>query len=77
MATTKQTKKTVAATEVKSTDKLVEELAQKQADLIASRRSHKAGELVNPKVLNTARKDIARLKTAIRAAEITSKKESK
>ncbi|MDN5819276.1 MAG: 50S ribosomal protein L29 [bacterium] len=77
MATAKQTKKTVAATEVKSTDKLVKELAQKEADLIASRRSHKAGELVNPKVLNTTRKDIARLKTAIRADEITSKKESK
>lgn len=77
MAIAKQTKKTVAATEVKSTDKLVKELAQKEADLIASRRSHKAGELVNPKVLNTTRKDIARLKTAIRADEITSKKESK
>lgn len=77
MATAKQTKKTVAATEVKSTDKLVEELAQKQADLITQRRSNKAGELVNPKVINTTRKDIARLKTAIRADEITSKKESK
>ena len=77
MAATKQVKKTKQATEVKTTDKLVAELAEKQADLIASKRSHKAGELVNPKVLNVTRKEIARLKTAIRANEITSKKESK
>ena len=35
-----------------------------------SRRSHKAGELVNPRVLGQIRKQIARLNTEIRAQEL-------
>jgi large subunit ribosomal protein L29 len=72
------TKKTTAkqATEVKTLEQLRAELATKQADQIASKRSHAAGELVNPRVLTVTRKEIARLHTAIRAAEL-SEKESK
>lgn len=72
------TKKTTAkkATEVKTLEQLRAELETKQADQIAAKRSHAAGELVNPRVLTVTRKEIARLHTAIRAAEL-SEKESK
>lgn len=73
----KTTKKVVKATEVKASTDLQKDLAAKQADLLASRKSHRAGELVNPRVLGTTRKEIARLHTAIRAAELAAKKESK
>lgn len=68
MADTKATAK--KADVVKTVDELRAELATKQQDLNDSRRSHKAGELVNPRVLGQIRKEIARLKTAIRAAEL-------
>ena len=45
------------------------DLEKAQADLTISKRSHSQGELVNPKILNTQRKAIARIKTAITAAE--------
>ena len=80
MAEAKTTKKTApkkAAVEVKTLEQLHEELASKKADQIAHKRSHAAGELVNPRVLTTIRKEIARLHTAIRAAELASIKESK
>ena len=74
------TKKTTAkkaapkkATEVKSVADMQKDLAAKQTDLMTSRRSHRAGELVNPRVLGTVRKEIARLHTAIRAAELAAK----
>lgn len=80
MADVKTTKKAVpakktakVAAEVKTVDQLREDLAAKQADQIAHKRSHAAGELVNPRVLTTTRKEIARLHTAIRAAELTAK----
>lgn len=65
--------KAVQATEVKTIDQLREELTAKQADLIAAKRGHAAGELANPRVLGTTRKEIARLHTAIRAAELSAK----
>ncbi|MBI3889297.1 50S ribosomal protein L29 [Candidatus Saccharibacteria bacterium] len=80
MAETKTTKKTAApkkAAEVKTLDQLREELATKKADQIAAKRSHAAGELVNPRVLTVTRKEIARLHGAIRAHELASQKESK
>ncbi len=40
-----------------------------QQDLLESRRSHAAGELVNPRVLRSYRKTIARIKTALAAKE--------
>lgn len=74
----KTTKKLVrAATEVKSLADLQKDLATKQHDLLESRKSHRSGELVNPRVLNVTRKEIARLHTAIRAAELKEQKESK
>lgn len=72
----KKTTKAVEAKEVKTIEQLRADLLQKQTDLIAAKRGHAAGELANPKVLNVSRKDIARLHTAIRAAELTSAKES-
>jgi ribosomal protein L29 len=70
-------KKATKATEVKTIEQLREELAAKQADQIQAKRGHAAGELANPRVLTATRKEIARLHTAIRAAELTSAKESK
>ena len=72
MADTKKSAK--KADVVKSLEELREELTTKQQDLLDSRRSHKAGELVNPRVLRTIRKEIARLKTAIRTAEVKENK---
>ena len=73
--TTKATKSTAKkATEVKSLEQLKAELLTKQADLLESRKSHRSGELVNPRAITHTRKDIARLKTAIRAEELKEKK---
>jgi ribosomal protein L29 len=58
------------ATEVKTIDQLTADLATKQADLLEARRGHAAGELANPRVLTSTKKEIARLHTAIRAAEL-------
>lgn len=62
-------KKTANAEEVKTLKQLHDELATKRQDLIEARRGHAAGELANPRVLTQTRKEIARLLTAIRAAE--------
>ena len=73
-----ESKKTAKKAEVvKSLEDLRKDLAAKQNDLLESRKSHRAGELVNPRVPGSIRKEIARLHTAIRAAELASKKESK
>jgi ribosomal protein L29 len=64
------------ASVVKSAAELQDDLAAKQQELLSSQRSHRAGELVNPRVLGATRKEIARLHTAIRAAK-DSEKESK
>ena len=75
MADTKKTVKAVAAP--KSLEELRTEVVAKRADQMNSVRSHRAGELVNPRVLGQTRKEIARLETAIRAAELSAQKESK
>jgi ribosomal protein L29 len=62
-------KKTTKASEVKTIEQLREELVAKQNDQLEAKRSHAAGELVNPRVLTNTRKEIARLLTAIKAAE--------
>ena len=64
---------TKAASEIKTIDQLRSELVTKQTDLIESKRGNKMGELVNPCVIRQTRKTIARIHTAIRAAEITAK----
>lgn len=58
-----------AASEVKTLEQLKSELAAKLNDQLEAKRGHRAGELQNPRVLTHTRKDIARLHTAIRAAE--------
>jgi ribosomal protein L29 len=69
-----ESKKTVKkATEVKSLTDLQKDLTAKREDLLQARKSHRSGELVNPRILSTTRKEIARLHTAIRAAELAAK----
>jgi ribosomal protein L29 len=75
--TTKTTKVTKVAAEVKTIEQLRTELLAKQTDQIALKRGHAAGEVANPKVLTSTRKEIARLHGAIRALEIAGEKESK
>ena len=67
-----ETKKTVKAAVVKTVDDLKKEVAEKRHDLLQAKRSHAAGELVNPKALRSLRKEIARLLT-----QINNTKESK
>lgn len=67
---TKSAKNVKAAKEVKSLADLQKDLATKQNDLLEARKGHKAGELVNPRVITLTRKEVARLKTAIRAEEL-------
>ena len=64
-----ETKKSVKAVVVKTIDDLKKELAEKRNDLLQVKRSHAAGELVNPKALRSLRKDIARLLTQINEKE--------
>lgn len=67
----KADKKAVKATEVKTIDQLNDDLTALLAENLESRRSHRLGELVNPHVLTVQRKNIARLHTAIAAANRT------
>ena len=53
------------------------DLQTKRKDLFDAIRSHRAGELVNPKVINKYRKDIARVLTKLREEELADRKESK
>lgn len=64
-----ETKKTAKAAVVKTVDDLKKELAEKRNDLLQAKRSHAAGELVNPKALRSLRKDIARLLTQLNEKE--------
>lgn len=75
--TTKTTKVTKVAEEVKTIEQLRADLLAKQADQIALKRGHAAGEVANPRVLTSTRKEIAQLHGAIRAREIEAQKESK
>lgn len=59
----KTTKKTAAPKELSLTDQLV----RKRTELADAKKSHAAGELVNPRVLTQTRKEIARLLTTINA----------
>lgn len=75
MADKKTTKTAAKATEVKTLDQLKTELTTLRNDHQESRRSHRMGELVNPHVLTTQRKNIARTLTAMKQAELASQKE--
>lgn len=61
------------ALEVKTIEQLQAELISKQTDLLGARRGLAAGELANPRVVTSTKKEIARLHTAIRAAELRAK----
>lgn len=63
MAEAKTTKKAAPKKELS----LVDQLAAKRGDLLDAKKSHAAGELVNPRVIKGYRKDIARLLTQINA----------
>lgn len=64
-----EAKKTAKAAVIKTVDDLKKEVAEKRHDLLQAKRSHAAGELVNPKALRSLRKDIARLLTQINEKE--------
>ena len=64
-----EAKKNAKAAVVKTVDDLKKELAEKRNDLLQAKRSHAAGELVNPKALCSLRKDIARLLTQLNEKE--------
>jgi len=74
MATKKVTKK---APEIKTIADMNKDLAEKQKSFVEAKRGHKMGELANPRYLTVTRKEIARLKTAIRLAELVEAKENK
>lgn len=78
MAATNKTTKvaTKKANEVKTIDQLRSDLDAKTTDLLQARRGNAAGELTNPRIITVTRKEIARLKFAIRASEIQSAKEN-
>jgi ribosomal protein L29 len=77
-AKAEKSKKVAKATEVKTLEQLRDDLKKVQNDLQESRRSHLMGELVNPHVLTVQRKEVARVLTAIKQAEIaTAKSETK
>ena len=64
-----EAKKPTKAAVVKTVDDLKKELTEKRNDLLQAKRSHAAGELVNPKALRSLRKDIARLLTQLNEKE--------
>ena len=64
-----EAKKPKKAAVVKTVDDLKKELVEKRNDLLQAKRSHAAGELVNPKALRSLRKDIARLLTQLNEKE--------
>lgn len=64
-----EAKKPTKAAVVKTVDDLKKEVAEKRHDLLQAKRSHAAGELVNPKALRSLRKDIARLLTQLNEKE--------
>ena len=68
---------TKKAAVVKTIAELRDELVAKTADLLQAKRGNAAGELANPHAITVTRKEIARLNTAIRAAELAELKEKK
>jgi ribosomal protein L29 len=59
MASSKATK-TTSKVEAKS---LEEQLLDIQSEMLEAKKSHRAGELVNPRVIGGYRKQVARIKT--------------
>lgn len=57
----------------KSIEELKAELVAKRNDLVEAQKGHKLGELTNPRVLSTLRKEIARIMTSINLEQINQK----
>lgn len=63
-------KKTVAKKAAPKTEKSLEEqIVSARHDLLEAKKSLRAGELVNPRVIGAFRKDIARMMTKINASK--------
>jgi ribosomal protein L29 len=67
---TKATAKQTETPAAQSAEELRAALAAKEADLLGYRRGLAAGELKNNRVIHATRKDIARIKTALRIDKI-------
>lgn len=63
MADAKKTTKKPAAKKVEKS--LQEQLLDARNDLLEAKKSHRAGELVNPRVIPGYRKEIARIMTKL------------
>lgn len=74
-------KATKKADVVKSEADLQKDLETLRKDFIETKRAHKAGELVNPRAITKARKEIARVLTKLNApkkeAEVAPKAKDK
>jgi large subunit ribosomal protein L29 len=57
-----------------TTEELNVKLTGLKTELFNLRFSHATGQLTNPLLLNTTKKDIARVKTIIRERELSAKK---
>lgn len=69
MAKAKTTVKKDAPISEQTPEQLAELLATKQAELVGYRRGLVIGELANPSVIKTTKKEIARIKTALSSKE--------
>lgn len=65
MADAKKTTKKTETTE----KSLQEQLAAARQTLLDAKKSHRSGELVNPRAITAARKDVARIMTQLNAQE--------
>lgn len=63
----KKTAATKKAAPKKAEKTLQEQLAEARKDLLEAKKSHRAGELVNPRVLGSYRKKIATILTKLNA----------
>lgn len=80
MATAKKTTNKIMSSKLdlnKSVSELQKVLLTKRQDLLDSRKSHKSGEMVNPRAITELKKDIARILTKLRHEEINSQKGEK
>ncbi len=57
-----------------TSEELVTKLNSLKEELFNLRFSHATGQLTNPQLLNTTKKNIARVKTIIRERELSAKK---
>ena len=62
-------KKATKASEKKSEKTLTQQLADKRNELLQAQKALAAGELVNPRVVRSYRKDIARILTKVNAGK--------